>query len=138
MTRGSDQCYFWSGLVVGGVNGGSVLTGPVRVSHFLTAELLENMGEPFRVPKNACVFPYVTKIKPLRGVLFVCASGGTRTHTVLLPRDFKSLVSTIPPPRHMYTGRRRPESNRRISVLQTAALGHFATAPLGQYSTDAI
>ena len=26
----------------------SVLTGPVRVSHFLTVELFENMREPFR------------------------------------------------------------------------------------------
>lgn len=26
------------------------------------------------------------------------AQGGTRTHTVLLPKDFKSSASTIPPP----------------------------------------
>ncbi len=28
----------------------------------------------------------------------VCAQGGTRTHTVLLPGDFKSPMSTIPSP----------------------------------------
>ncbi len=34
-------------------------------------------------------------------MFYHCASGGTRTRTVLLPRDFKSLVSTIPPPRQI-------------------------------------
>ena len=41
------------------------------------------------------------KIDTLTDIYFShSASGGTRTRTVLLLRDFKSLVSTIPPPRH--------------------------------------
>ena len=42
------------------------------------------------------------------------------------PGDFKSPASAIPPPRHP---RRRPDSNRGIAVLQTAALVHLATPP---------
>jgi hypothetical protein len=32
--------------------------------------------------------------------LIFCTRDGTRTRTAVKPRDFKSLVSTIPPPRH--------------------------------------
>ena len=68
-------------------------------------------------------------------VYFHSAPGGTRTRTALPPKDFKSFVSTIPPPGLIFkgsgssSGRRRPDLNRRVSVLQTAALNHFATTP---------
>jgi len=47
-----------------------------------------------------------------------------RTHH---PRDFKSLVSTNSTTRAVL--RRRPDSNRRMTVLQTAPLDHLGTTP---------
>ena len=62
------------------------------------------------------------------------AGGGSRTHTVLPPRDFKSRASAIPPHQHneLYNiiatskvvafWRYHPDLNRGIKVLQTFAL----------------
>ena len=60
------------------------------------------------------------------------AGGGSRTHTVLPPRDFKSRASAIPPHQQSFsyykndpTGRMwryHPDLNRGIKVLQTFAL----------------
>ena len=63
-------------------------------------------------------------------VLFFCAQGGTRTRTGFRLRHFKCRVSTIPPP-ELGCLRRRPGSNRRITILQIAAL---TTSPLRQTS----
>ncbi|MDB5204586.1 MAG: hypothetical protein JWP09_614 [Candidatus Taylorbacteria bacterium] len=83
-----------------------------------------------------------TSEKFLKSFVF-CARGGTRTRTVLRPGDFKSPMATITSPGQFYIYDResipkkrcfllrcRPGSNRRITVLQTAAL---TTSPLHQY-----
>src|ERR1035437_9860133 len=43
--------------------------------------------------------PWEGRILPLNHTR-KCARGGTRTHKVLRPEDFKSSVYTIPPPGH--------------------------------------
>ena len=48
----------------------------------------------------------LTKTKKVSISTYFGAEGRTRTGTELPPRDFKSLVSTIPPLRH-FSGQRR-------------------------------
>ena len=64
----------------------------------------------------------------------VGAEGGTRTHTPLLVTDFKSVASTIPPPRlwdlmfifHMEAPGGIEPPNRGFADLRLSPLGYVA------------
>ncbi len=47
----------------------------------------------------------------------VCRERESNPHGPCDPRDFKSRVSTIPPPRHLYVGARAPTHKERCSDL---------------------
>ena len=105
--------------------------------------------------KNKRPRRWLTKGEPRQKRSFFSngAGGGSRTHTVLPPRDFKSRASAIPPHQHIYffklerrpIGRHKfhnsqnygpiwryhPDLNRGMKVLQTLAL------PLGDGTTGA-
>ena len=83
--------------------------------------------------------PKQIKISHFQRLIFLCAEGGIRTRTRFLPKDFKSFVYTIPPPRHILRPRSdlspfggsavgrhllrpRSDSHRRILLLQRSAL----------------
>lgn len=68
-------------------------TGSVQLCGFVRTEGHQKHHKGFRVPKNA---PHFLTLES-RGN---CALGGTRTRTTFLSKDFKSFVSTIPPPGH--------------------------------------
>ena len=123
---------------------------PFPFSH--TSESARKYGRRFSTPaeKRAGAFLPGTTLEDS-----LCARGGSRTRTSVKTGDFKSPTATnyvtrangcmtsIPvrrwsvllAPRFVYDymkpeWRRRPGSNRRIAVLQTAALTNFATTPL--------
>ena len=75
---------------------------------------------------------YKTKKPHLVWGFSSCTRGRTRTGTVLLPTDFKSVVSTNSTTQaiNFSKKRRRPDSNRRITVLQTGPLNHLGTTPI--------
>lgn len=61
---------------------GSTITWSVQVSHFLKAKLLENRGEPFRIPhasKTCSLGAQPHKIRPKADICVECAPGGIRT-----------------------------------------------------------
>jgi hypothetical protein len=71
----------------------------------------------------------VAEIAPKgNGFIFAVPGAGLEPTRFFTSGDFKSPVSTIPPPGQKIR-RSRPESDRRIAVLQTAAL---TTSPLDQ------
>ena len=69
--------------------------------------------------------------KRQRSLFSMSTRGRTRTGTSLRTMDFKSIVSTNSTTRAypLNLVRRRPDSNRRITVLQTAPLSHLGTTP---------
>lgn len=56
-----------------------------------------------------------------------CVAGGIRTHIPFRARDFKSLVYTIPPPRHMNRG------NYTISFSSKSTLAFSGKAIYNHY-----
>ncbi len=58
----------------------------------------------------------------------IVPEGGLEPPRLIQPTDFKSVMSTNSITRaHML--RRRPDSNRRMAVLQTDPLDHLGTTP---------
>jgi hypothetical protein len=55
----------------------------------------------------------------MKEILLFGAAGGTRTHNRLLETDFKSVVYTIPPPRHaMNTRFNLPENALSANLIE--------------------
>ena len=62
-------------------------------------------------------------------VKFEVPEGGLEPPRLIQPTDFKSVMSTNSITRAQYLVRRRPDSNRRMAVLQTDPLDHLGTTP---------
>ena len=89
--------------------------------------------EPRTMVLETIVLPIET-IDPIQGITFIpllCLGRGSNPHPVKDTILSRARIP-IPPPRHYYffkiNLRRRPESNRRMEVLQTTAfpLRHYA------------